>query len=150
MLVCRRVISSTFDPTGLSDNPSDEDFHPSSAAGNVRSRRSKRLLPVVQSGSSKRVCADVLMTSLVVVFMASLVETMKVGISSVGSVVFVQTCIVITNSFQLKQQFLKTETFPMLRVICPVGRWCFPASPCQRISLLFEGKTRAHSTESSY
>ena len=60
MLVCRRVISFTSVSTGLSDNPSDEDFTHSSATGNVWSRRSKQLLSAVQSGSSKRVCSVVL------------------------------------------------------------------------------------------
>ena len=60
MLVYRRVISSTFVSLGLSDDPSDKDFTISSAAGNVGSRRSKRLLSAVPSGSTKRVRTDVL------------------------------------------------------------------------------------------
>ena len=60
MLVCRRVVSSTSVSLGLSDDPSDEDFTPFSAAGNVGSRRSKRLLSAVPSGSTKRVRTDVL------------------------------------------------------------------------------------------
>ena len=60
MLVCRRVFSSTSVSLGLSDDPSDEDFTPSSAAGNVGSRRSKRLLSAIPSGSTKRVHTDVL------------------------------------------------------------------------------------------
>ena len=60
MVVSRRVISSTFVTTGLPDNPDDEDFTPSSATGDVGSRRSKRLVSALQSFSSKRVCADVL------------------------------------------------------------------------------------------
>ena len=60
MLVCRRVISSTSVSVGLSDDPSDEDFTPSSSAGDVGSRRSKRLLSAIPSGSTKRVRTDVL------------------------------------------------------------------------------------------
>ena len=60
MLVCRRVISSTSVSVGLSDDPSDEDFTPSSAAGDVGSRRSKRLLSAIPRGSTKRVRTNVL------------------------------------------------------------------------------------------
>ena len=61
MLVCRRVISSTSVSVGLSDDPSDEDFTPSSAAGDVGSRRSKRLLSAIPGGSTtKRVRTNVL------------------------------------------------------------------------------------------
>ena len=60
MLVCRRVISSTYVSLGLSDDPSDEDSTLSSAAGIVGSRRSKRLLSAVPSGSTKWVRTDVL------------------------------------------------------------------------------------------
>ena len=60
MLVCRRVISSTSVSVGLSDDPSDEDFTPSSAAGDVGSRRSKRLLSAIPIGSTKRVRTNVL------------------------------------------------------------------------------------------
>ena len=55
MLVCRRVISSTSVSVGLSDDPSDEDFTPSSAAGDFGSRHSKRLLSAIPGGSTKRV-----------------------------------------------------------------------------------------------
>ena len=60
MLVCRRVISSTSVSVGLSDDPSDEDFTPSSAAGDVGSRRSKRLLSAIPRGSTKRVRTNML------------------------------------------------------------------------------------------
>ena len=60
MLVCRRVISSTSVSVGLSDDPSDEDFTLSSAAGDVGSRRSKRLLSAILGGSTKRVRTNVL------------------------------------------------------------------------------------------